>query len=212
MSDSLIGMTMTLILHNGRIVQKPATAHLSSQRLAAFLDERLTGEERAEVLTHFAACAECRHELTALRQTLDSVPRTSARRWVAAGAVVAAALAFAVILPRARGTDGARPASTSEVRGVDGSGPIAITGPKDGDAIRLPLTLTWRSVGTQSSYLLVVMDSVGTEVLRLTQGDTSVTLPDSLRLVEGARYFWSVEAKLIDGGSAKTGAHSFHIR
>ena len=209
-------MTLHLALVNGRIVPKPVTtAHLSAERLAAFLDERLTAEERAQAIAHFAACTDCRRELTALRQTFHSVTSATAKRWLAAGATLAAVLAFALVLPRVRGTDDGGSGSTSEVRGVrgvDGAASIAISRPKNGDSIRLPLTLTWQSAGTQASYLLVVMDSVGSEMLRLTRADTSITLPDSIRLVPGARYYWSVEAKLIDGRSAKTGVHSFRIR
>lgn len=212
MSDSYIGMTTCLTLHNGRLMQKSVTAHPSAQRLAAFLDARLTADERAEAMAHFAACAECRHELTALRQVLESAPRTSSRRWIAGAAALAAALVFAVVLPRARGTDPEAPGPASGVRALDGSESIAISGPKDGDRIGLPLTLTWQSAGTDGSYLLVVTDSAGTEVLRRTGSDTSVTLPANIRLVPGARYFWSVEAKLIDGRSVKTGAHSFRLR
>jgi hypothetical protein len=46
-------------------------------------------------------------------------------------------------------------------------------------------------------------------VFRTLTGDTAVVLPSGLPLRAGEPYYWSVEARLADGRSAKSGLHRF---
>src|SRR5687767_1108851 len=89
--------------------------HLSDERLAAFLDGRLTSPERAQTLAHFAACVSCRREMTVTRKLL-AVPGAPQRDWrLPVATLVAATLVF-VIVPRLIGIDGRRPAGPSAER------------------------------------------------------------------------------------------------
>jgi anti-sigma factor RsiW len=43
---------------------------MTPERLAAFLDHQLSPAAEEEVVAHFAECAACRQEMTAMRQLL----------------------------------------------------------------------------------------------------------------------------------------------
>jgi len=81
------------------MTERPDTQHPSDEQVAACLDGRLTTNERAQVLTHFAACAECRREMTVAHKVLG--PWRDVRRAPIIGlvTVLAAVLAFVVVRP-----------------------------------------------------------------------------------------------------------------
>ncbi|MGH7400598.1 MAG: anti-sigma factor family protein, partial [Candidatus Rokuibacteriota bacterium] len=51
------------------------TDHEAREWLSAYLDEALALDERRRVEAHLATCAECRHELAGLRQTIALLHR-----------------------------------------------------------------------------------------------------------------------------------------
>ncbi len=82
-------------------------AHLG-ERLSAYLDGELEGEERAEVEVHLRGCAECRRALDDLRRvvrraaTLDDQPPSSEREiWAAIAARLGAHAPGTPIIPLA---------------------------------------------------------------------------------------------------------------
>jgi len=202
-------MTTLLAVFEGRMRDETPSVHLASDRVAAFLDSRLTGAERDAAVRHLTECAECRAELTALRAVLDTARERRPHRWIAAATAVAAILAFAM-LPRLVGSDAENPTvgltrAENGVRTAAGVGEIAIHSPHDGATVaRDGLTLVWYPVGVGARYDVVVQDSTGGTAWRVRVSDTSVVLPDSARLTSGARYFWSVDARLADGRTIKT--------
>jgi hypothetical protein len=214
MSDSFFGMTLPLVLHNGRIVEKIPATHLSSERLAAFLDGRLTPADRSLATRHFAECSACRHELAELRLVLDSARRPDRTRWFMVGVALAAAIGFAVVLPRVmRDELHGIPADVERVRTVASAAPtIVMQDPANGAVLDRPVKLSWQSTGSNASYLVVVLDSAGGTVFRADVIEESLILPDSTRLARGGRYFWRVDARFFDGRSARTEARAFTIR
>ena len=193
-----------------------SSAHLTSDRVAAFLDDRLIGAERDSAVRHFAECAECRRELTELRGVLDSVKRPRSRRWVAVAAGVAAILAF-TMLPRlaSNDVDTSDPGLTRAADGqhtIGGSSVIGFHSPSDSAIVpRSGLELVWETAGAGATYLVTVQDSSGSITWSGTVTDTSAAVP-AARLSPGSRYFWSVDARLADGRTAKTGVHYFTVK
>lgn len=189
--------------------------HLSSERVAAFLDHRLTGADRERAVRHFASCAECREELTDSRAVLDSARGPRIRGWVTVGTVAAAIVAL-VLIPRVaidRASEPTRVRAESGARLPDGTVAIEVVSPADRSVVwPAGLELTWHPVAARAMYSVTVQDTSGTEVWSALSGDTSVAIPDSARLSSGRRYFWSVDARLDDGRTAKTGVRSFIIR
>jgi hypothetical protein len=209
-------MTIQLALVNGQMREELSTDHLSSDHLAAFLDGRLTGAERERAVRHFAGCNECRSELTELRDVL-AVAKPRSRAWFVAAVAAAGVLAI-VTIPRMTGdvsAGGAERIRAEEgARLADGLGHIPVVSPADQATVAPSgVELSWRSAGVGATYTVTVQDSSSAEVWkRASWSDTSITVPDSVRLKPGSLYFWSVDARLVDGNTAKTGPHTFIVR
>jgi anti-sigma factor RsiW len=192
-----------------------ASAHVGPERLAAYLDHELSPAARDDVLAHFAECATCRREMTALRQLIQE--RRKRRSWSVAMpllAVVAATIVLLVV-PSARRVDNE---SRSSIRSGTGLTPtdqpptISPISPADGATLEpRGAVFVWRSLGANATYRFTLQDSTGTTVWSAAAEDTSAALPDSVRLAPG-EYYWSVAARLADAHSAKTGVHRFLAR
>jgi len=195
------------------MTQRPDTQHPSDEQVAAFLDGRLTAHERAQVLTHFAACAECRREMTVAHQVLDS--RRGVRRAPMIGlvTVLAAVLAFVVVRPVSHDPAQLGPAVRSRegVSQPDRMSSLTIVAPADHAVVDSTIVFQWRSGGPDATYRVTVQDRLGAVVWDTTSADTVTALPRRVVLAKG-QYFWSVDAQLADGGSAKAGAHRFTVR
>ena len=195
------------------MTERPDTQHPSDEQVAAFLDGRLTGNERAQVLTHFAACAECRREMTVAHQVLGS--RRSVRRAPIIGLVtaLAAVLVFVVVRPAAH--DPAQPGlavrSPDRLSQPDRMAGLTVVAPADQAVVDSTIVFQWRSGAPDATYRVTVQDRSGAVVWDTTLADTAVALPRRVVLAKG-QYFWSLDAQLADGGSAKAGAHRFTVR
>jgi hypothetical protein len=191
------------------------SSHVGPERLAAFLDHQLAPVVRDEVVAHFAECAECRHEMTAMRQLLEG--RSKRRSWYVVTPLlvaVAATIVFAVA-PRVGRVDSESARSIRSAAGItpaDQSPTISMLSPAD-DAVLTGrrATFVWRPVGSDATYSLTLQDSTGAAVWATTAEDTTAVLPDSVRLAPG-EYYWSVAARLPDARSAKTGVRRFLAR
>lgn len=201
------------------------TAHVTTERLASYLDGYLTTSERDAVLAHFDECAACRHEMTEARRVLARASSSRGGGGRAASltrrvltllpAALAAVLLVAVALPRLREQSSA----TVATRGSEGSPqsdaipPLAIVSPsEDGAVVASTDSFVWRAASGDAEYRFTIMDGTGGIVWSKSTGDTSVTLPADLRLTHGSEYFWSVDALLADGHSATTRVHHFSIK
>ena len=196
-----------------------ASEHIDARRLAAFIDDGLRGQERELVVSHLANCGLCRKEFVDLRRALGQEGRANDRRRVARTAIpiaVAAVLVlgvFPAVMNRSRADrQGQVTRDAAEPRLVDAVPAIAIASPADNASLAPRPALIWRAAGPNTMYLLTVQDSTGNVLWTTTTADTAVTLPSSVPLRTGARYFWSVDARLGDGRSTRTGAHAFSIR
>ncbi len=165
--------------------------HLESGEIAAYLDNALAPADRARLEAHAAACDECRAELVETSGLLRTLPRR--RRWyVPAGTVAAAAAAVFLVVWTGSvkvppGPPGFRePALTTSVAPV-GIAPHGVTG----TAARL----VWTGVPHADRYRLILFDATGSVVWETQTTQTSVLLPDSIRLLPGASYLWKVEAQ-----------------
>ena len=193
---------------------RTSSQHLSSTQVADLLDEHLDPADRASVVTHLAACAECRHEVAELHGALSRVNERQPRsRWLVVATLAAAAVVAFVAIPRLTtrpATHGGTPAATrtDEPSSIESTARIGIVDPSDGGTLSAA-GFTWRSSGADASYSLSVQDTAGAVVWTKTVSDTSAALPATVKLEPGARYFWSVDARLADGSTSRSGAHSF---
>ena len=176
--------------------------HLSDIEAATYLDRTLSAVDRERVESHLASCSECREHVMAgfkLTRSRDRRGRTTLLL-----AAVAAALLVIVFRPDVltrftkRGT---------QLRSTPGSFLPAYTplGAQSEDARRF----VWGSAGNVISYRLTITRGDGAAVWTQSGLDTVVTLPDSVVLSSGGRYFWVADALLNDGSSRSTGLHEF---
>lgn len=197
---------------------RATSQHLSSAQVADLLDERLHPGDRDAVIAHLSACAECRREVAELKSALPHVDERRPRAaWLMAGGagLAAAALIAFAIVPRftqQRALTGDIPGTTrtaAESSNVESATRISVVEPT---ALSHGEAFTWKSVGAEASYTLTVQDAAGTVLWTTTVADTTVALPANVTLTPGTGYFWSVDARLSDGSSARSGAHSFTAR
>jgi len=187
--------------------------HLTDGRLAAFLDGRLTSGERDQVLAHFAACVSCRREMTAARKLL-AVPGAPRRDWRLPVVTLAAAALVFIAVPRLVRIQGLPPAGASTERAQPDVRPaVQIVAPAERSiVIATAVAFQWRAVGADATYRLTLQDSTGAVLWETTVGDTSATLSWSVRLAPSQEYFWSVDAQLADGRTAKPAVGRFMSR
>jgi putative zinc finger protein len=201
-----------------------ATAHLSPERLASYIDGRLTAAERDLALAHFDGCAHCRREMTEGRRVLavasplvrrpDLVRRVPPRLMIVVTTAIAAAVVFAVVLP----TVGDRSPQQAAIRAPDRLAaeavpPLGTVSPQEGATLSPERdALVWRSASANAEYRLTILDADGGRVWTTSTSDTSVMLPADVRLTPGSEYFWSVDALLADGRSTTTRVRHFAVK
>jgi anti-sigma factor RsiW len=191
-----------------------APGHIASAELARFIDGILTPVARQAVVAHLAECAECRREVVELREALAaSQPRARPRvRWLSGALAAAAVLLIAVLATRPASQDA--PVVRADAAGaIGGEASIIAAAPIENQTLeRDAVRFSWRSAGSDATYLLTVQDTTGTVVWSSQRADTTATPPASVPLVAGQRYFWSVDARLGDGQSRKSGVYTFVVR
>ena len=189
--------------------------HLKDDVLAAYLDGALPAAERRTAEDHLAECVTCRDELVDISKLVTD--RGRVRRWplaVPVAAVAAAAIAFAVIGPW-RAASGPSTAPGDRMRDstqVDGAGrrAIAVVTPAEGDIVTPgAIRFAWRPFAPNATYLLKVADDTSSVRWIFDTADTTVALPDSVRLMPGRSYTWWVDALTADGRAASTGVMQF---
>ncbi len=157
--------------------------------VAALADGTLPDARRLALVDHVAACADCSRDLALLHSVAAARQPAPYRRIAMAAAAVLALAVGAPLVWRAMS-----PPPTDDV--FRGAGLrmalVAPTGTVDAEAGRL---LVWRRVEGAAEYRVELIRG-GAVGFSATTGDTSLTLPDSVRLVTGTDYEWSVEARV----------------
>jgi len=194
-------------------VSETPDSHLRDDVLAAYLDRALGTSARAVADAHLAACASCRDELVVLSALARST--STPRRLLRVGGPLAAVAAGVLIVymgtgnPAARaGAPGDRLRETTSVANP-GSARLSAVTPLDGESISSDparhTTFTWRRASPDAAYRLTVTDEGGSVRWAPETGDTTINLPDSVRLERGQTYYWYVDAL---GGDGRTRASS----
>ena len=167
---------------------------VAAERLRRLVEREGTEEERLRTLDTMLSSAEGRRELEIAWSAARAArpPVVSWRRYAVAAAVVAVAGSVALWQIANRGVPDVMRGSESPVTLVQPIGDVT-----SGNARRF----TWRRISDAERYTLVVVDTTGAEVFASETTDTSVALPDSVRLRQGAAYLWWVQARLTDQSS-----------
>lgn len=173
--------------------------------MAAYLDGRLPAETREQIESHLAGCTECRNELVQTRQLLRQNRRP--RNLLAAGILAAAAALLVVVWPSIQAPD--RPGEPL-LRAAPGAESLVAYGPVGESSSSSP-TFVWAAEPRATSYRLTLTSSVGAPVWSASTADTVMSPAGSVRLREGERYLWVVDALLDDGSARSTGIREFRV-
>jgi len=181
--------------------------HVDDLQATMYLDRRLDPSELDRVEAHLAACPGCREDLVATRGLLRTAGRS--RQLVVAGTVTAfATIVFAAgsIFRSGAVHDG------DPVLRTEGDAAALVSYGPSGEVGMPGLRFVWGSAAGVEAYRITISEEDGSSVWSGSVLDTAVTVPDSVALVAGNRYWWFVDALLEDGNTISTGAREFHVR
>ncbi len=187
---------------------------ISSGQMAAYIDGRLSGEERASVEARLARSPDLREELVAATRLAAVADASTARRssfWKPAGVLVAAAAAVIAVMIIPNRTRDLRPHTAPSERriGAEDAGRVNLLAPSDAGTLPVASAdFVWRSEG-DASYRITIADSTGATVWTALTTDTTAMIPPTIRLRPGNHYYWYVDALRIDGSSVTSGPRSF---
>jgi hypothetical protein len=200
-----------ILLRPSRDVAVSATPHLTAVQIADLVDGTLAVAERAEVERHLANCDDCRDEVAVCAQLVASAPVAPKRR-IAWRIVVplAAGILFAIVLRR---PDGAKRLDIESERGTPSTGTrITLVAPAPDAAISAGAPrFVWRPIEGSTGYRIVIKDASGTLIWTGDVADTSIAIPDTLRLRPGQSYVWRVDGQRTDGTTASSPETVFRV-
>ena len=90
--------------------------------------------------------------------------------------------------------------------------PVQLVSHGSDDVPTTDVRFSWRSVPSARDYMLVVVDTAGGDVFAQNTTDTSVTLPDSVKLSPGGEYLWWVQATMPDGATLSAVTERFRVK
>lgn len=164
---------------------------VTAERLRRLVEREGSESERLRTLDVALSTAEGRRELEiAWAAARAARPRRrSWQRFAIAASLVAVAGTSAVWWQRDRGI-------TQALRGSES--PVTLLAPLGEVREDRATKFVWHAVGKAERYLVVVVDTTGTELFATETRDTALVLPDSVRLAPGRAYLWWVQARLTD--------------
>jgi hypothetical protein len=189
-------------------------AHLTTDEVAAYIDNTLSEADCARIKAHLSECAECRKEIVSVSRLVESARRS--RRRFAAFSAIAAAAAVTVILI-------ARPATNSGIKQADplrgprnaatseGVAVVRAISPTGEQASGARIVFLWHPVSSNGAYRLTLTDDHGAKVWIATTTDTTVPLPENVPLISSRSYYWYVDVLQPDGQAATTGITAFQV-
>jgi hypothetical protein len=181
---------------------------MTDLELAAYVDRGLSTSDRTRVESHLAVCAECREQVAGTT-TLVELANRPRRMTVGISAALAAAAVIAFLLINPRNAQRQLPAPDL-TRAAAAATALTAYGPS-GAAQRSHLRFMWGSASSGASYRLTISNEGGNPLWSTSATDTSVAMPDAIRLTPGERYYWVVDALTPDGRTISTGSREFDV-
>lgn len=186
-----------------------SSEHRSPEEIAAYLCDELHGVDRERFQAHLAECRACRWEVTSAQRLTRARPRETGRGIALAAAIILAA-ALVTLDVRGRGAGRQPEAERRATERAAGAQTIEIVSPGDGRAdASPPVVFVWRGRPGNFVYRVTLSADDGRTLWTGDTRDTTITLPPTVRLDRGARYFWYVDALESDAHSSTSGVHRF---
>lgn len=165
---------------------------VSAERLRKLVEAEGSESERLRTLDVALSTAEGRRELEIAWAAARAArpPRRSWQRFAVAASLIVVAGSSGIWM-RQRAAD-----DSQVMRGTES--PVTLIAPLGEVRESRATRFVWRPVGKAEHYLVVVVDTTGTELFASETRDTALVLPDSVRLAPGRAYLWWVQARLAD--------------
>jgi anti-sigma factor RsiW len=184
-----------------------AGEHMNDLELSAYLDGRVPAAERERMEAHMAECAECRRQVVASRRLIRAAKRPG-RNVIVVGMLVAASVAVLMVTPIVRDRE---PDGTTPLRDAGGTPVMVAYGPIGETAAAKLLRFSWAPAADATIYRFTLAAAGGTPIWNASVNDTTVALPDSVKLRSGTAYVWVVDALLGTGVTRSTGLREFQL-
>lgn len=190
-----------------------SATHLTSEEVAAYLDNTHSEAECARVKSHLADCDVCREEIVSVSKLLEGAPR-SRRRFIALPAIAAAAV---LVVFLARPSFDSELPSSGQVRGRDapfaseGVSGVRAIAPIGQQADAGGIVFVWHPALPGATYRFTLTDDRGGKIWVGSTNDTTLAIPNDASLLKNGSYHWYVDVLQPDGSSATTGITSFQV-
>jgi hypothetical protein len=178
----------------------------SPEELVALAERHLPPADRLRLLDHVMGCTSCGREYA----LLDTVAATKARSRRLRG--IPLALAATAVLAIGAGLVwriNSRNQETDAVRGGENS--IRLLSPAAGARVPDRPGFSWSATGARVWYRFELLPAGGDPVYAVEITDTTLTLPDSVKLASEVEYLWWVRARLPDGRQAASAVGRFRL-
>ena len=190
-----------------------AGGHLTSEEVAAYLDNTLSEAECARVKSHLVDCDACRKEVVSVSKLLAGAPRS--RRRVVAFSTLAAAAALAFLLVRPSIDSKLPPSATLRGRDTpaasEGLSSLQAIAPAGTQTNASGIVFVWHPALPGATYRFTLTDERGGKVWVASTNDTTLALPRETSLLRNRDYHWYVDVLQSDGSPATTGITSFQV-
>jgi hypothetical protein len=209
---------------------KKSIMHISEAEIILFFERKLPDERRARVLLHLSDCDACSAQLAAISRLTDLLSdgtvrdvdpgvlararniagtektprgvhrgRLSPARWLTLAGIAAACALVIIVLTSPERIEPDRFRASSAPNPV--APPSLLTGREVSIGRRL---FTWTSVPGAAGYRFHLYESDGAAIVSVSGRDTVYTVDQSVALITGRTYLWSVEAVFPDETIARS--------
>lgn len=176
---------------------------MNELEIASFLDRGLSNTERQRVEDHLFDCSECRDNVAETQALVEKLrrPKRFASFVGIGGLVAVAAVALFVVAPRFKPQNTDNPRVS---RDAIESAVVAVYEPAS-NPTALPVRFAWAAVPGARIYRITLSSAEGTTIWSASLTDTTVILPDTVKLQNNVDYAWFVDAIMDDGSTRSTG-------
>jgi hypothetical protein len=201
-----------ILVHPARRTAVTNASHLSVDDVASLIDGTIAPAERDRAERHLAECDQCREEVAACSRLLGSSTSPPVRRFPWRYLLpLAAGIVLVVMIRRPTGQE--RIGDVPAERGATSTGSrIVVVAPAPSSSVSQDaLRFIWHPIAGSVGYRVVIKDASGAPVWSSDAADTSLALPDSVRLSPTTLYVWRVDGQRADGTSVSSAETSFRI-
>jgi hypothetical protein len=185
-------------------------AHPEPDELAELVIGAMPEPERLAMLEHVLRCPTCGPELDLIRAANAGVRAAEHRmplsRWMAFAA--AALIVVGIGALTLRGHRVAVPADV--MRGNHAA--VAVIEPAAGTAVAAPVRLAWHAMDGAQSYRVELLTARGDVIAAWSTPDTTLAIPDSVRLNANQSYDMWVRAMLADRTEVSSPLVRFNVK